>query len=621
MATTKFSLTQTLLNPAPNSTLFANAVAISGTHALVSSVGGEEGESGNAKVYLFDTLTGKAIQTYLNPSAKSGDMYGNSIDISEKTVLIGAPRHNDKGEVYLYDKISGQLLQTFSKPNASGGDYFGYSVAISGNYVLIGTPYDDRGESNSGRAYLYNATTGELLRTFDNPDPSPGDLFASSVAISGKNVVIGAFLDDTGAADTGSVYVFNAETGELVHTILNPQADEADLFGSAVAIDGDKIVVGARADDLGAVDAGSAYLFDAVTGTLLQTFANPTPEAGDKFGVSVAIADNKVLVGASGDNTGADNSGSAYLFDTRTGNLLETLTNPDIGNGDLFANAVDIQDGDALVIGAIGHDGIKPNIGAAYIFETASQKYYVSANENGNINGVAYSDEDILEYDSKQGTWSVFFDGSKVGLDAKGVDIDAFSVQDDGSILISLDKSGVKLGNLTVDNSDIIRFKPTKPGDYSSGAYELFLDGSTVGLEDTDRENIDAITLTAKGELVISVNGNFNAGGVTAKDEDLLKFNSSSKTWELYFVGAQIGLDTNTDEDVDSAWIDRSGNLFLSTRRNAVLGIGDTSITGSGSSIFKVALNSDNTISGISAFWDAASAGLPSGVDGFQLVS
>ncbi|MBD2201961.1 PQQ-binding-like beta-propeller repeat protein [Calothrix sp. FACHB-1219] len=621
MATTKFSPTQTLLNPAPNSTLFANAVAISGTHTLVSSVGGEEGESGNAKVYLFDTLTGKTLQTYLNPSAKSGDMYGNSIDISEKTVLIGAPRHNDKGEVYLYDKLSGQLLQTFSKPNASGGDYFGYSVAMSGNYVLIGTPYDDRGESNSGRAYLYNATTGELLRTFDNPTPKGGDLFAFSVAISGDTVVIGAFLDDTGAADTGSVYVFNAKTGELVHTILNPQAEEADLFGSAVAIYGDKIVVGARADDLGAVDAGSAYLFDAVTGKLLQTFANPTPESGDKFGVSVSIADNKVLIGASGDNTGADNSGSAYLFDAITGNLLETLTNPDIGNGDLFANSVDIQDGDALVIGAIGHDGIKPNIGAAYVFETANHKYYVSANENGTINGISYSDEDILVYDSKQGSWSVFFDGSQVGLDGRGVDIDAFSVQDDGSILISLDKSGVVLGDLIVDNSDIIRFKPATPSDNSAGTYELFLDGSTVGLEDSERENIDAITFTAKGDLVISVNGNLNAGGVIAKDEDLLKLNSISKTWELYFVGAQIGLDTNTDEDVDSAWIDDSGEIFLSTRRNAVLGIGDTSLTGSGSSIFKVALNSDNTISGISAFWDAASAGLPSGVDGFQLVS
>lgn len=620
MATTKFSLAQTLLNPAPNSTLFANDVAIFGNHALVSSVGGEEGESGIAKVYLFDTLTGKPVQTYLNPSAKSGDMYGNSIDISETTVLIGAPRHDDKGEVYLYDKLSGQLLQTFTKPNAAGGDYFGYSVAMSGNYVLIGTPYDDRGESNSGRAYLYDATTGELLRAFDNPDPSPGDLFASSVAISGENVVIGAFLDDTGAPDTGSVYVFNAATGALVHTILNPQPGEADLFGADVAIDGDKIVVGARADDLGAVDAGAAYLFDAVTGKLLQTFANPTPEPGDKFGVSVAISKNQVLIGASGDDTGAANSGSAYWFDAATGNLLETFTNPKAGDGDLFANAVDIQDGNALIVGAIGDDTTQANAGAAYVFEKANYKYYVSANENGTVDGISYSDEDILVYDTKDGTWSILFDGSKAGLDARGVDVDAFYVEDDGSILISLDKSGVILGDLTVDNSDIIRFNLTTPGDYSTGTYELFLDGSAVGLEDTERENIDAITFAANGDLVISVNGNFNAGGVTAKDEDLLSFNFTSNTWGLYFVGAQVGLDTNTDEDVDSAWIDDSGDIFLSTRRNAVLGVGDTSITGNGASIFKVAFNSDNTIGGVTAFWDAASAGLTSGVDGFQIV-
>ncbi|MBD2355862.1 PQQ-binding-like beta-propeller repeat protein [Tolypothrix sp. FACHB-123] len=620
MATSQFTLTQTLENPLPNSTLFANTVAILGTQALISSVGGEEGESGLATVYLFDTLTGTAVQKYLNPSAKSGDMFGNSIAISETTVLISAPRHNDKGEVYLYDKLSGKLLQTFSKPNGSGGDYFGYSVAMSGDKVLIGTPYDDRGASNSGRAYLYDAKTGELLHTFEHPEADAGDLFGFSVAISGNKVVIGAFLDDIGEiADAGSVFVYDADTGKLLHTILNPQPGDADLFGNAVDIDGDKIVVGARADDVGAVDAGAAYLFDAVTGELLKTLANPTPEPGDKFGVSVAISKNQVLIGASGDDTGAANSGAAYRFDATTGKLLETFINPSAYEGDLFGNAVDLDGGNALVIGAFGDDGSQPNTGAAYVFEKASDKYYVSANETGTVSGIDYSDEDILVYDSKEGTWSKFFDGSEAGLGARGVDVDAFYVEDDGSILISLDKSGVVLGDLIVDSSDIIRFKPTTPGDYSTGAYELFLDGSAVGLEDTERENIDAITFAPNGDLVISVNGNFNAGGVTAKDEDLLRFNSSSQTWELYFVGAQIGLDTNIDEDVDSAWIHSSGNILLSSRRDAVLGIGDTSITGTGASIFKVALNSDNTIGSVTTFWDAASAGLESGVDGFQI--
>jgi FG-GAP repeat len=620
MSTPTFLLEQTLFNPSLNSVLFANAVAISGTNALISSVGGEEGESDIAKVYLFDNLTGQNLQTYLNPTPKSGDLFGNSIAISDNKVLIGAPRDNDKGGVYLYDKLTGKLLQTFSKNNGSGGDYFGHSVAMSGDKVLIGTPFDDHGNPNSGRAYLYDAKTGELLQTFNNPTSEGGDLFGYSVAISGNKVVIGAFLDDTGAADSGSAYVFDANTGGLLQTLLNPHPGDADLFGGAVDIDGDKILIGARADDLGAVDAGAAYLFDAGTGNLLQTFANPTPEPGDRFGLSVAISGNQVLIGASGDNTGASNSGAAYLFDATTGKLSETFVNPSAAEGDLFGNAVDI-DGGNVAIGAFGDDNKGANTGTAYVFEKADYKYYVSSDDSGTVGGVSYKNEDILAYDTKDGSWSMFFDGSKAGLGATGLDVDAFYVKDDGSILLSVSNSGITLpGGLTIDNSDIVRFKPSTSGDYSTGTYELYLDGSEVGLEDSARENIDAIAFAPDGSLVISINGHLNAGGVTAKDEDLLAFNPTNNTWELYFVGEQVGLDTNADEDVDAAWIDRQGDIFLSTRRDYTAGIGDTSISGKGSSIFTVDLSSNNTIGNVTPFWDAATAGLVSGVDGFQIV-
>jgi FG-GAP repeat len=620
MATPTFLFEQTLFNPSLNSVLFANAVAISGTNALISSVGGEEGESDLAKVYLFDTLTGNKLQTYRNPTPKSGDMFGNSIAISEDKVLIGAPRDHNKGGVHLYDKLTGQLLQSFFKPNGDGGDYFGSSVAMSGNRVLIGTPYDDNGAPNTGAAYLYDATTGELLQTFKNPTPEAGDLFGYSVAISGNKVIIGAFLDDTGATDSGTAYLFNADTGELVHTILNPNPGDADLFAGAVDIDGDKILISARADDTtDVIDAGAVYLFDAGTGKQLQTFANPTPESGDMFGVSVAISGNQVLIGASGDNTGAANSGATYLFDATTGNLSATFTNPTVAEGDLFGNAVDIDRGN-VVIGAIGDDEKGANTGAAYVYDQANYKYYVSSSDIGTVGSISYKDEDILVYDSKDGTWSMFFDGSQAGLGGTGLDVDAFYVEGDGNILLSVDKSGIILpGGLTIDNSDIVRFKSSTPGDYKTGTYELYLDGSEVGLEDSADENIDAIAFAPDGGLVISVNGNFNTSGVTAKDEDLLAFNPTSKTWEKYFVGAQVGLNTNNDEDVDAAWIDREGDIFLSTRRDYTVGIGNTSISGNGRSIFTVDLNSNNTIGNITPFWDASTTGLVGSVDGFQL--
>ena len=59
-------------------------------------------------------------------------------------------------------------------------------------------------------------------------------------------------------------------------------------------------------------------VFDAGSGSLLRTLNNPTPATGDCFGISVAVTGSTVVVGAYSDDTGATNSGSAYLFDAAT---------------------------------------------------------------------------------------------------------------------------------------------------------------------------------------------------------------------------------------------------------------------------------------------------------------
>jgi hypothetical protein len=97
-------------------------------------------------------------------------------------------------------------------------------------------------------------------------------------------------------------------------TINNHTPADFDFFGDSVSISGDKMLIGANGDDTGATNAGSAYLYDAATGALLQTFNNPMPAESDYFGSSVSISDDKVLIGALHDDTGAASAGSAYLF-------------------------------------------------------------------------------------------------------------------------------------------------------------------------------------------------------------------------------------------------------------------------------------------------------------------
>jgi len=71
---------------------------------------------------------------------------------------------------------------------------------------------------NVGQAYLFDMTTGDLLRTFDDPTVTTSDNFGISVAIDGDNVVIGAHGDNTRGNNVGQAHLFNATSGVLLHT-------------------------------------------------------------------------------------------------------------------------------------------------------------------------------------------------------------------------------------------------------------------------------------------------------------------------------------------------------------------------------------------------------------------
>ena len=233
----------------------------------------------------------------------------------------------------------GDLLLTLDDPSANAQDScsFGYAVAADGGLTVVGAPYANvGGAAYTGVAYVFNSTTGALVATLNNPTPASGDYFGRAVAVSGSTVVVGAPYDDTGATDAGSAYVFDAATGNLLRTLLNPTPAGDDDFGGAVAVSGSTVVVGVDGDDTGATDAGSAYVFDAATGNLLRTLNNPTPAAGDQFGFSVAVSGSTIVVGAHRDDTGATDAGAAYVFDAATGNLLRTLLNPTPALADKF---------------------------------------------------------------------------------------------------------------------------------------------------------------------------------------------------------------------------------------------------------------------------------------------
>lgn len=252
-----------------------------------------------------------------------------------------------------------------------------------------------------------------------------------------------------------------------------------------------------------------------------------------------------------------------------------------------------------------------------------STTIYVSSANNGRVDAFNFNDEDILAYSSTTNSWAMLFDGSDVSVGA--VDVDAFDLLTDGSLLLSFDKP-LAMGALgTVDDADIVRFTPTQLGGTTSGQFTLFLDGSDVDLT-TNGENIDALSMTAAGNLLVSTSGTAKVNGVTAQDEDLLLFTptswgaNSAGTWSLFFDGSDVAL-TDGAEDVDGAWLDPSSSqLYLSVRGNfAVASI--TALSGDNDDIFGCTLQSAgaNTSCHFSPFFNGDGTRFPLPLDGIAV--
>jgi Ca2+-binding RTX toxin-like protein len=165
----------------------------------------------------------------------------------------------------LFDGSTGALLRTFNNPTPAAGDNFGFSVAAVGNNVLVGAIGDNTGGDNSGAAYVFDGSTGALLRTYFNPTPAGFDSFGHSVAAVGNNVLVGAPGDNTGGDNSGAAYLFDGSSGALLHTFNNPTRATLDLFGWSVAAVGNNVLVGVPADTTGGISAGAVHLIDGTS--------------------------------------------------------------------------------------------------------------------------------------------------------------------------------------------------------------------------------------------------------------------------------------------------------------------------------------------------------------------
>lgn len=256
------------------------------------------------------------------PISSSAQYYGYSVAISGQTIVVGA--YLDKGQdgaAYVYERpITGWATTstaaelTVLEPT-NFADRLGYSVDISGDTIILGAPRHGDNSSYWGTVFVYEKTTDtwqdstESAQLKARSDGTPIEGFSENIAISNNTIVVGASVDDFKKTDSGSIYIFEKPlTGQWQDAfedvqLSSPQPSISAKFGSSVAISSDTIVVGALEMDNPKAVSGATYIFqrDKLGNWSNNSQYKTTPssiEAGDQFGKSVAVYGSNVLAAA-----------------------------------------------------------------------------------------------------------------------------------------------------------------------------------------------------------------------------------------------------------------------------------------------------------------------------------
>jgi hypothetical protein len=293
------------INNTSGSGNFGRAVDMKGDYAVITA-------PASSRAYVYNVTTGALLYAI---TAYSGH-YFSDVAISDSHIIMGT----ENNYAYIYNLSDGSLLHILSNPNvntANSSDSFGQSVAIDGNYAVVGAPYEEGSyagdKTNAGQAYVFDVTTGAKLYNLqplnDSNTVQAGALFGQSVALSGDYCIVTApGWDDVGGNNNGRAFVFSVSTGVRLYTLVAPQYRVQ--FGSdASFIDGSYAVITAWLHNF-------AYIYDLSDGSLIKTIDNPNSYgvSDDKFGISVAISGNKMIVGASMEKSAEGRPGIAYIF-------------------------------------------------------------------------------------------------------------------------------------------------------------------------------------------------------------------------------------------------------------------------------------------------------------------
>ena len=304
-------------------TYFFAVVIVLSTNAFGNSVNQES-------FRLLPTPTGVA-----NDISK----YGQNVDIDGNRAIISAIDANIHGVAFIMDFYDGEWHETATlEPPESGHDEtdFGVSVSISGDWAAVGIENEMLTNFDDGAVMLYklNGSQWEFVQKlkasdYDINNNSRPNCFGCSLSISNNKLVVGAYTDSEPNTYYGAIYVFHYRNNQWneVQKIYASQGAPNDKFGQSLDIKDERIVVGAAGWNQSANPNGTVYVYQYNALFWQESAILTASDAGidQKFGTSVSLTNNRIIVGASGAKNDVDEvTGAAYIFDLNGATWTET---------------------------------------------------------------------------------------------------------------------------------------------------------------------------------------------------------------------------------------------------------------------------------------------------------
>jgi hypothetical protein len=375
------------------SDFFGYSVGISGTLAIAGSPNKTVGaNTGHGRAYIFRQRTTPnanpalpptidwiqpAASWVLNPesaASTAGLQFGASVAISGDVAVVGAPGYRiggltGQGAAFVFARNANDVWEQIVRLEAAdkaANDSFGISVAISGDNIIVGA----YGKANTtGAAYIFTRSGSNFRQVakLTGNDVAAGESFGIRVGIDGRVAAVGTYLKRVGSnTNQGAVYVFannNNNTWSQVARLVASDGAPGDGLGLGVAVSGNNVLCGAYNARVAPFNAaGAMYVFTSPTGLPTGpwigeykiTARSDGDMTNDLFGTGASISGNTVIGGGFTANT---NAGVISFFDFTDADQVAAANNSSQQSGllpDLLAAA---SNGQSIVATAGAFDG------------------------------------------------------------------------------------------------------------------------------------------------------------------------------------------------------------------------------------------------------------------------